>query len=100
MSEETKVVITLRDKAVRVAMQQTDCDPILFQPIPIEAEDDLRTILGTPVNEFLEEARRRWQTSPRYPKAEVPAPPAPAPAATTVSRPAAPAKSTNQQAMF
>jgi hypothetical protein len=93
---ETKIVITHKDNRANIGIQQTNCDPVFFM-----AEGDIPSSLGC-IPGFLEEARRKWQTSPRNPEADLPAPaPPPTP---TASRPAAKAtaKPDNQQqeAMF
>jgi hypothetical protein len=103
MNEETKIVITIRGESVRIGVQQTNCDPILFHPIPLKADDELRTILGTVISETLQEARIRWQANPRYPLTEVPASPPVTPATANRTTPSTPAKSSQsspQTAMF
>jgi hypothetical protein len=104
MNEETKIVITIKGESVRIGVQQTSCDPILFHPVPLKAEDDLRSVLGTAINETLQEARIRWQANPRYPQAEVPTTQPVTPAAASShavsSTPAKSPQNNPQTAMF
>jgi len=103
MNEETKIVITIKGDSVRIGVQQTNCDPILFHPIPFKEGEDLRLVLGSLISEKLQEARRRWQTNPRYPQAEVPVSQPVTPPAPNRSASDTPAKSSQshpQVAMF
>ncbi len=103
MNKETKIVITIRGESARIGVQQTNCDPILFHPIPFKGEDDLRSVLGTVISETLHEARNRWQANPRYPQAEVPVSPPVTPPAPNHPASGTPAKSSQshpQVAMF
>jgi len=100
MSDETKqlkVIITIQGTKVSVGIQQTGCDPVFFKK-----EGTLGDILAA-IPEYFLAAGQKWETSPRYPKTEVPAPPPAASAATSVNRPAAaaaPAKAKIQTPMF
>ncbi len=69
---ETRIVIAHKGNGATIGVQRTNCDPLFFT-----AEGELATVLNA-VPGFVEEAGRRWQTNPRYPKAELPAPPPPA----------------------
>jgi len=103
MNEETKIVIAIKGESVRIGVQQTNCDPILFHPVPLKAEDDLRSVLGTVISEMLQEAKNKWQANPRYPQVEVPAPQPATPAATNFTTQSTPTKSSQsspQTAMF
>ena len=96
MSDETKIVINHKNNGATIGIQRTNCDPILFT-----AQGDLSTVISG-IKGFLEEAGRRWQTNPRYPKAELPTPPPTQ--ATTVTHQAsnsqAKPSSKQQEAMF
>ena len=91
MSDELKIVVSLKGTAGSVGVQAPSCDPIFF---PVAG--DLPVILG-PLHIFVDEARHRWETSKLYPKCESPLPsqaqPAPRPAtqrSTTRPAPAGP----------
>lgn len=77
MSDELKVVISLRDNKASVGVQTPKCDPVFFG-----LEGDLRTTLKAVLG-FVEEAKTRWETSKLYPKCETPLPSQEKPAATT-----------------
>lgn len=88
---ETKIIITHRGNRASIGIQKTSCDPGFFT-----TEGDIKTAL-LHIPEYIEEAERKWQTNPLYPKAELPAP---SPAQTTVTnRPASStsAKPANKQ---
>jgi len=96
MSDETKIVIILKGENATVGIQRNDCDPALFGTI----HGGLPAVLAM-VPLMLEKATARWQTNPRYPKAEIPAPPPPAPVTTgTRTVPVTSAQPKTQQAMF
>ena len=89
-SEELKVVIIINDNGAMLGVQATDCDPV-YKTL----KGDLAAALKQ-VPKLVEEAKQKWDTNPRYPKAVMPEPPpspSPSPARTTVatrSRPAQP----------
>ncbi len=93
---ETKVIITYKADKASIGIQQTNCDPVLF------------TVAGAMVAiiarlpELIEEAGRRWQTNPRYPKAEMPVQPTPATTTVPNQKPNTATKPVNkpQEAMF
>lgn len=101
---ETKIVITLKERAALVAMQKTDCDPIIFHPVAFNNNDELKAMLGILLSNSLEEAQRRWETNPRNPQTKVsppPPPPTPTPAATvTTARPSAQSSQNLQRSLF
>jgi hypothetical protein len=80
MSDELKIVISLKGTAGSVGVQAPSCDPIFF---PVAG--DLPVILG-PLHMFVDEARHRWETSKLYPKCESPLPSQSQPAARTVTQ--------------
>ena len=77
MSDELKVVISLKESKAVVGVQAPECDPVFFG-----LEGDLQAALNT-VPEFVEQAKTRWETSKLYPKCETPLPSQEQPAATT-----------------
>lgn len=77
MSDELKVVISLKESKVAVGVQAPECDPVFFG-----LEGDLQATLNA-VPEFVEEAKTRWETSKLYPKCESPLPSQEQPVATT-----------------
>ncbi|GAH60140.1 unnamed protein product, partial [marine sediment metagenome] len=77
MSDELKVVISLKGNKASVGVQAPECDPVFFG-----LEGDLRTTLKAVLG-FVEEAKNRWETSKQYPKCETPLPSQEKPAATT-----------------
>ena len=73
MGEVVKVVITLNSEKTMIGVQKTDCDPVF-----VTVEGGLEVALER-VPALVEEAKARWQTDPKYPKADLPEPPPPAP---------------------
>ena len=68
MSEEVKIVITLKGQAASIGVQKPDCDPIFSK-----VEGDLPAVLES-VPGLVEEAQTSWESNPRYPKCETPLP--------------------------
>jgi len=68
MSEELKIVVSLRESRAVVGVQVPDCDPVFCN-----LEGNLLDVLNV-VPQFVEEARTRWETSKLYPKCESPLP--------------------------
>ena len=66
MSEEVKIVITLKGNMASIGVQKPDCDPVFSR-----VEGDLPAVLES-VPQLVEEAQRSWDSSPRYPKCETP----------------------------
>jgi len=77
MSNELKVVISLKESKAAVGVQAPECDPVFFG-----LEGDLQATLNA-VPEFVDEAKTRWETSKLCPKCESPLPSQEQPAATT-----------------
>ena len=99
MSDELKVVISLKEDKAAVGVQAPECDPVFFG-----LEGDLQTTLKA-VPKFVEEAKTRWETSKLYPKCETPLPSQEQPVATTSrastgSRSQRAATQSNQPSMF
>ena len=95
MSDELKIVVSLRQSGAVVGVQVPDCDPVFCN-----LEGNLQDVLNA-VPQFVEEARTRWETSKLYPKCESPLPSQQQPAATvsqnsTRSTQSAPAQQTQQ----
>ncbi len=81
---ELKVVIILKANKVLLGVQSPDCDPVYKT-----MEGDLAGVLQV-VPALVAEAKTKWTASPRYPKADLPKPVAPATTtSSTVSKPAA-----------
>jgi hypothetical protein len=77
MSDELKVVISLKESRAAVGVQAPECDPVFFG-----VEGDLQAALKA-VPDFVDEAKARWETSKLCPKCETPLPSQVQPAATT-----------------
>jgi hypothetical protein len=73
MSEEIKIVIFIKGNRGSIGIQSADCDPIFAT-----FEGDLGTALER-VPELVEEARQRWDSTPRYPICETKLEPPPQP---------------------
>ena len=94
-TNETKIVVTHKGDKASVGIQRTDCDPVFFTVV-----GDLPAVI-IDLPKCLADADGIWQKSPRYRKAEVPAPPPstmPARTATTSSTKQAPKTSTSKPA--
>ena len=64
MSDELKIVITVKETKALVGIQAPECDPMLWL-----VEGELPTILGG-IPGLVEQAREKWAANPRYPKCE------------------------------
>ena len=83
-ASELKVVIILKANKAMLGVQSPDCDPVYKT-----MEGDLAAVLQV-VPVLVAEAKLKWTAAPRYPKADLPKPVAPATTTTsTVSKPAA-----------
>ncbi len=81
---ELKVVIILKANRAMLGVQSPDCDPVYKT-----MEGDLAAVLQV-IPTLVAEAELKWTASPRYPKADLPKPVAPATTTTSaVSKPAA-----------
>ena len=81
---ELKVVIILKADRAMLGVQSPDCDPVYKT-----MEGDLAAVLQV-VPTLVAEAKQKWTAAPRYPKADLPKPVAPATTTTSaVSKPAA-----------
>ena len=85
--DEMKIVIVLKGENVMLGVQSPDCDPVYT------------TLKGTlaaalkKVPKLVAEAKQKWDSNPRYPKADLPTPePSPTPARTPVTPKAKPAQ--------
>jgi hypothetical protein len=76
MSDKLKVVIALDGDKAKVGVQAPECDPVFFG-----LEGTLKAVLRA-VPGFVEEAKKRWETSKLNPKCESPLPSQEKPAAT------------------
>jgi hypothetical protein len=92
MSDELKIVISLKGNKASVGVQAAECDPAFFG-----LEGDLSAAL-TAVPGFVEQARTHWQTAKRHPKCASPLPSQSQPAPRTAAqRPAARPSQTREQ---
>ncbi len=90
-SNDLKVVIILHGNRTMVGVQSTDCDPVFTT-----LEGDLAAALSQ-VPALVESANAKWDANPRYPKAELPEPPA---SATPARNQPAPSSAKKQQPSF
>jgi hypothetical protein len=79
--DELKVVLIIKEGNIMAGVQCPECDPI-YQTFKGTLDSALKK-----VPKLIEDAKKKWGTSPRYPEANLPKPPAPA-APTRSSRPA------------
>ena len=83
-ASELKVVIILKANKAMLGVQSPDCDPVYKT-----MEGDLAAVLQV-VPTLVADAKLQWAAAPRYPKADLPKPVAPATTTTSaVSKPAA-----------
>jgi hypothetical protein len=83
-ASELKVVIIMKANKAMLGVQSPDCDPVYKT-----MEGDLASVLEV-VSTLVAEAQLKWTASPRYPKADLPKPVAPATTtSSTVSKPTA-----------
>lgn len=92
MSEEVKIVITLKGQTASIGVQKPDCDPFFSR-----VEGDLPAVLES-IPGLVEEAQRSWDSNPRNPKCETSLTP-PSPPATQRSSQRQ-TQATSQPAMF
>ncbi|MBA7525201.1 hypothetical protein ES705_17350 [subsurface metagenome] len=82
-TDELKVVIIMKADKIMLGVQSPDCDPVYTT-----MTGSLAAALKK-VSALVKEAKEKWAANPRYPKADLPAPPPPpAPARVPVSTPA------------
>lgn len=79
-ASEMKVVIILKANKAMLGVQSPDCDPVYKT-----MEGDLAAILQV-VPALVADAKLQWAASPRYPKADLPKPVAPAITTTPAAR--------------
>jgi hypothetical protein len=92
-ASELKVVIILKANKAMLGVQSPDCDPVYKT-----MEGDLAAVLQV-VPALVAEAKLQWAAAPRYPKADLPKPVAPATTTTSaVGKPVA--KATPAQPKF
>ena len=91
--DELKVVIILRNENVMIGIQSPDCDPVY------------ETLKGTlaaalkKVPKIVDKAKQQWMEKPRYPKADLPAPPQPVASSSTATR-SSPKQDNKQPSFF
>ncbi len=79
-ASELKVVIILKANKAMLGVQSPDCDPVYKT-----MEGDLAAILQV-VPVLVADAKLQWAAAPRYPKADLPKPVAPATTTTPAAR--------------
>ncbi|MDO8715392.1 MAG: hypothetical protein Q7J73_01070 [Dehalococcoidales bacterium] len=83
-ANELKVVIILKDDRAMLGVQSPNCDPVYKT-----MEGDLSAVLQV-LPTLVADAKLQWAAAPRYPKADLPKPVAPATTTTAaVSKPSA-----------
>ena len=93
-SSELKVVIILKANKAMLGVQSPDCDPVYKT-----MEGDLAAVLQV-VPALVADAKLQWAAAPRYPKADLPKPVAPATPATTPAAGKSAAKAATAQPKF
>jgi len=93
-ASELKVVIILKANKAMLGVQSPDCDPVYKT-----MEGDLAAVLQV-VPALVAEAKLQWAATPRYPKADLPKPVAPATPATTPAAGKSAAKAATAQPKF
>ncbi len=89
-ANEMKVVIVMKDENILLGVQSPNCDPVYTT-----MKGSLAAALKR-VPALVAEAKQKWETNPRNPKADLPEPP-PSPAR---SQPAQPSKPKAQPSFF
>ncbi len=92
-ASELKVIIIMKADSFLLGVQSPDCDPV-YKTCKGAMADALQLV---PV--LVAEANLKWQANPRYPKADLPAPP-PSPTPTRTPVAASTAKTKNQPKFF
>lgn len=90
-TEELKIVIILNPGKVMLGVQSADCDPVYTT-----LNGTLPTALRR-IPKLVEEAKKKWSESPRYPDANLPKP---EPAPVTPRSAAAPKEKDKQPSFF
>ena len=93
-ASELKVVIILKANKAMLGVQSPDCDPVYKT-----MEGDLAAVLLV-VPALVADAKLQWAAAPRYPKADLPKPVAPATPATTPAAGKSAAKAATAQPKF
>ncbi len=93
LTDEMKVIIVMKADRVMLGVQSPDCDPVYTT-----MEGSLAMALKR-VPALVKEAKQKWEANPRYPKADLPAPP-PSPTPARTSTASKPAKTTAQPSFF
>ena len=93
-SSEIKVIIITKADSVMLGVQSPDCDPV-YKTFKGTMADALQQVPA-----FIEDANRKWDANPRYPKANLPEPPPNPPPAARTTVAATPAKTKAQPKFF
>jgi len=82
-TDELKVIILMKADKIMLGVQSPECDPV-YTTMTGSLAAALKKVPA-----LVKEAKEKWEANPRYPKADLPAPPAPpTPARVPVSTPA------------
>ncbi len=92
-ADEIKVVIIMKADNVMLGVQSPDCDPV-YKTMKGDLAMTLQQVPG-----LVAEAKQKWATAPRYPKANLPEPP-PSPTPARIPVASAPAKPKAQPSFF
>ena len=79
ITNELKIVVVIKAGRILLAVQAPNCDPV-YETMSGGLVDAIARL-----PELVVVARQKWATAPKYPKANVPEPSAPAPSRTTVT---------------
>ncbi len=92
-ANEMKVVIVIKDENIMLGVQSPNCDPV-YKTMKGSLSAALKK-----VSALVAEAKQQWESTPRYPKADLPEPP-PSPIPARTSTASKPAKQTAQPSFF
>ncbi len=93
-ASELKLVILMKDDRIMLGVQSPSCDPV-YKTMTGTLAAALKQLPG-----LVKEAKEKWSTAPKYPKADLPEPPPRPTPARTPTTPAAPAKPKVQPSFF
>lgn len=72
---EIKLIINMKGTRAVIGVQSPDSDPVM------EKVEGTRVAMFKAAGVLVDKAVEQWKTSPKNPKSDIPAPPAPAPSA-------------------
>ncbi|MBA7702862.1 hypothetical protein ES703_111637 [subsurface metagenome] len=86
-ADELKVVIVIKADSILMGVQSPNCDPV-YKTMKGTLAAAVKQITG-----LVREAKQKWSTAPKYPKADLPEPP-PRPVTTRTREPDKPKQPT------